>query len=351
MNKLSFEEISPRVEQAVRREIDAGYFPGAVIMAGRPREFQFHEAFGAARVQPHNVPMRRDAVFDIASVTKVVATATAVGICVDRGLIDLDAPACRYLPRLAAAKPQPPTVRQLGTHISGFNNSKFDHLEGDAMIEAMLAAPVQWEPGTHYEYSCLNFILLGLIVEEVSRQPFDLFCEEHIFRPLGMSDTHFGPLEDSPRIVGTEQPIAGEISDGQARAARRPVGNAGLFSTATDLARFCEMMLGRGSLGQIKVLSKTVHEELTRPSTPRGLPLRGIGWDCQPADDVSHRPRLLSEAAYGHGGWTGQSLWIDTERDLYIIILTNRTHPTIFQEQMDTETRRARARIADTIIG
>ena len=309
--------------QVVAAGIAEGYCQGAVVLVGTRDAVLLHEAFGHARVEPKLIAMRKDSLFDLASVTKVAAATTACAVCVDQGLLDLDRPLREYLPEMSGKGIEQVTLRQLGAHTSGLNNRKFTpQYQGEAMIRAMLAASPCREPGSRYEYSCLNFILLGLVVERVSGKPLDLFCREHIFRPLGMTDTCFGPVPNSPRLVGNSVKEPGQISDAQARLAARPVGNAGLFSTAADLARFCRMMLHNGQGGDRRILSREVIADMTRRS-PAAASARGFGWDLEPAG----RPKALSDATYYHTGWTGQSMWIDPESDRCAIVLTNRDHP------------------------
>lgn len=334
---------------AVQREIDAELFPGAVVLVGRPGKVLYEEAFGNARIVPDKVPMRKDCIFDLASVTKVVATGTAAAICVDDKRLRFDMPIREALPGLSGAGIDPITITHLATHTSGFDNAKYcQQAEGEAMLDLMLAAAPRNRPGSRYDYSCLNMILLGRMVEKAGGERLDAFCQARIFGPLGMRDTVFGPLQDSPRVVPTGAPEAGQIEDRQARVAGRPVGNAGLFSTAADLARFCEMMLGQGRLGDVRVLSQQTHQWMTRNLLNPPLPPHAFAWDMDPA--ASHRPSRLSEKAYGHSGHTGQSIWIDPQKQLYLLVLTNRNHPTMVGGQRKTEQYRARARIGDAAL-
>lgn len=301
-----------------------GLLHGVILAAGRADGIGLRWCWGDAAVQPQRVPMRFDAIVDVASLTKVIATASACGICIDRGLLDSDAPAARYLPGLAELPGSPILVRDLATHTSGHDGAKADGVAGEALLDTVLRMPPRWPPRTTCIYSCRNLILLGLIVERVSGERLGDFCRRAIFAPLGMVDTAFGPVPGSLRVVPTEQP-AGTISDTQARSAGRPIGNAGLFSTAADLAAFCRMMLSSGSHGDTRILGDAALRWLSTACSPPGLPRRSFGWDMDPAEPWK-RPAALSDAAIGHAGWTGQSLWIDPARDAYAIVLTNRTH-------------------------
>ncbi len=335
---------SDSVRRTVEAGIEKGYCSGAVVLAGKPDRILIHQAFGHSQLLPEKIPMRKDAVFDLASITKPVATATACAVCVDDGSVNLDRPARHYLPDLADKGAEPVTVRQLGMHTSGFDNTKFSPpYRGDAMLRAMLAASPRDVPGSRYQYSCLNFILLGLLVEDVSRQPFASFCEDRIFGPLGMQDTVFGPVPASEEVVAMGGTV-GQISDAQARLTGRPVGNAGLFSTVADLARFCQMMLGEGKLGDARIISTSIVQEITRDSSAEQVG-RGFGWDLRPEG----RPRGLSDATYYHTGWTGQSMWIDPKLKLYVIVLTNRNHPKE-RPALYEEAKRFRIRIAESVL-
>ncbi len=332
--------------RVVQAGIEDGYCSGVVVMAGQPDRILLHEAFGHARVVPRKVPMHKDSLFDLASVTKVVATATACAVCADEGLIDLDAPVRNYLGGLTGKGIEKVTLRHLATHTSGLDNRKYDSsYRGEAMLQAMLTVSPRHEPGTHYGYSCLNFILLGLVVEQVSGERLDVFCEDRIFRPLGMRHTRFGPVPASTRVVASDTRVVGQISDGQARVAARAVGNAGLFSAAADLARFCRMMLGRGCLDETRVISESALDSITRRAAPGSPVERGFGWDLRPEG----RPKGLSEATFYHTGWTGQSVWIDPEGNTYVIVLTNRTHPRNEPARYEAA-KRFRIRVAETTL-
>ena len=337
------------VAGAIGREIESGLFPGAVVMLGRPGEILCHEAFGYARIRPTHVPMQPDSIFDLASVTKVVATATAAAICIDDGILALSDRVSAYLPSFNAPGAEEVTIAQLGAHVGGLDNTRFDNLTGEAMLEALVAAPLARAPESDYEYTCRAFILLGLVVEAATGRSLAEFCDERIFHPLEMLDTHFAPFVDPSRLAGNERETPGHISDEQAQSAGRPIGNAGLFSNAPDLARFAEMMLGCGAREGVRILSEATHGRITTRLSPANLPARGFGWDLRPPEISPARGRLLSASAYGHTGWTGQSLYVDPERDIYLIVLTNRTHPA--RQENHEATAIARARIADALIG
>lgn len=314
--KQSFREL-------IALDIAEGMAHGVVVLAARGGKTLFHEAFGRARTDPA-VPMRPDSMFDIASVTKVVATATACAICLDRGLIAIDAPVGRYLQGIEEAG-RDILIRDLATHMSGYDNTK-NYLAAvlsgaDPVAAIQRERPVR-KPGEQYRYACINLMLLGLVVEAVTGMRLDEFCERQIFQPLGMHDTHFGPVDGGdPRVVKMLNADPGVISDEPARAARRPLGNAGLFSTTPDLARFAQMLIGRGARDGARIVSpETVSLFKRRLNQPPHHP-RAFGWDLAP----ELRPSNLSDQTYYHTGWTGQSLYIDPGTDAYVVVLSNRT--------------------------
>lgn len=270
--------------------------------------------------------MQRDSIFDVASVTKVVATATACAICVDRGLLDPDAPLTKYLPDHRGQGVEKISLRRLASHTSGFRESPrlFAAGQGPAMFAAMLKESPQYEVNTHYEYACRNIILLSTIVEHVTSRSFGEFCTQEIFAPLGMRDSQFNQVPPSDRVVGTLYHELGVSHNDDTRAAGCAIGNAGLFTTGPDLARFCRMMLRGGTLDGTRILSPQVIADFTKPDQLPQFRQHGFIWMT---GDEPHRPKRLSARAYGHGGYTGQALWIDPDKDVFTIVLSNRNHP------------------------
>ena len=314
-----------QLEQIFEEGCGRGLLSGMVAAAGNSHGNELCCAFGTMHPAADAPEMQPDAVFDLASITKAVATTSAAAYCIDRGLLDPAAPAGLYLPKLAQLPGSTITVLSLATHVSGFGNHKTDHLSPDDAVLDLLQRPPDYLPGTEYIYSCRNFILLGWIMEACSGETLDFICERQFFKPLGMTDAHFGPLHTGDqRIVPTSVP-AGIISDEQARNLPKPVGNAGLFSTVGDLAIFSRIMLNACHRSHNNFFGKTSLKWLTNCLSPPGFPRRSFGWDMRSREEVPHRPSSFSEASFGHSGWTGGSLWIDPEQDRYAIVLTNRT--------------------------
>lgn len=344
------------VLKQMQKEIDAGNFPGCVAAAGHKNGEMFCCASGLAERQPVSRVMCTDSIFDLASVTKPVATATAVGVLLENGCFEIDSFVAELLPEYAQFFPAGLRIRHLVTHSSGFDNAKpADGLAGEAALTDWLSKPATAVPGRRFLYACKNSVLLSLIVEKCSGRDFAGYCRDKIFIPLGMHDTCFGPLPFSHRLVKFQHCI-GQIDDGPAAVIGRPVGNAGLFSTVSDLSRFSRMLLNNGKLEGIRVLQPGTVEFLTKNHAPAGLPRHGICWFIGPAADEYHRhPAGLSGSCFGHLGWTGQSLWIDPERELFLIVLTNRVHAAGFADiQTRTEfllkSNMARVRVGEALL-
>jgi uncharacterized protein YbbC (DUF1343 family)/CubicO group peptidase (beta-lactamase class C family) len=289
--------------------------------------------------------MTVDTIFDLASLTKVVATTTSVMKLVEEGRIRLSDPVSRFIPEFARYGKAAITIRHLMTHVSGLRpdldlDAEFSG-EKEAIRRAIEEVPVA-PPGERFIYSDINFFLLGDIVERVSGERLDRYAAAHIFGPLGMKDTTFLPRPSlAPRIAPTERclPLAwpcsaphapflrGVVHDPTARRMGGVAGHAGLFSTAADLSRFCRMLVGGGRLGAMRILSAASVARMTSPATPTGMSeVRGLGWDI---DSVysSNRGELFPLGSYGHTGFTGTSLWLDPHTKSYVVFLSNRVHP------------------------
>jgi len=337
-----------RLQVALERVAEAaadGRIPGAVVVVGRGQgEPVGPVAVGAMALLPQQEPMRADALFDMASITKVMATAVVAMRLVEEGRMSLGAPVSRYLPEFAAGDEARSRVRilHLLTHTSGLPawHALYEGCGGPEgcrplMERRLLSLPLEAPPGQRVTYSCMGFILLGLVMERITGQGLDQLAARWIYEPLGMTSTTYRPdpaLRD--RCAPTEycpirrRIVRGEVHDENAYFFGGVSGNAGLFSTALDTARFAQMMLGRGRREGVRVLSEAAVEAMTRDYTSRVGDARGLGWALRGDNPDSSAGDLLSPRAYGHTGFTGTSLWIDPDRDLYCVLLTNRVHPT-----------------------
>jgi len=290
--------------------------------------------------------MTEDTIFDLASLTKVVATTTSVMQLVEQGHVRLRDPVAKFIPAFGAGGKGAITILQLLTHTSGLPPDlplETEFTGSDEAIrragEMALAAP----PGDRFIYSDINFFVLGEIVFRVSGERLDRYVQAHIFEPLQMHDTGFVPADAlRSRIAPTERcrPLAwpcgdpnvpflrGVVHDPTARRMGNVAGHAGLFSTAADLSRFCRMLLNRGMLDGARILSPAAVDRMTVPSTPPGLKdVRGLGWDIDSAESPNRGDLFPVGASFGHTGWTGTSLWLDPRTKSYVIFLSNRVHP------------------------
>lgn len=315
------------IEEEIRSEIESGIINGAVVNAGTPNATLVENAWGYADID-NNIKMRTDTIIDMASVTKAVITSTALAICRQRRLLDFDVPFTDYLPEYTASRERPITVRDLAMHISGFGQQEHYNSDNSSeMRKNILSAP---PPGVYgnFEYSCWNFQLLGMIIEKITGKSLHDFCREYIFEPLEMDNTSLGkPLTNDIRLLAktcaTEK--AGQISDPPAFKLYRDgftAGNAGLFSCAPDLAKFCRCMIRRGYYSNTeRLFSDYEFDALTVPRMIQGAISRSFGWIVS---DEKKAASFSSDTIY-HSGWSGQTVFIDLQKKFYAIVLTTRT--------------------------
>ena len=323
-----------RIDDAVNRAIAFGQVKGAVVLVGRRGKVAFVRAFGHRAVEPASEPMSRDTVFDLASLTKPVATATAVMILVEQGKVRLDDTLARLMPEYDNHGKGAITVEQLLRHRSGLiaDNALADYADGPETAWRRLAAlELSTQPGSRFRYSDVNFLVLGRLVERVTGERLDRFAHTHIFAPLGMSDTGFRPIGEEgtatfplARIAPTEKDggvfLRGVVHDPRARALGGVAGHAGLFGTADDLAVFAQSMLSS------PILNPATLRLMTTPGDTPPKQQRGLGWDIDTAYSAP-RGALFGPRSFGHTGFTGTSLWIDPETETFVIVLASRLHP------------------------
>jgi uncharacterized protein YbbC (DUF1343 family) len=311
--------------------VAAGDIPGAVLLVGHNGHIIYRKAFGSRALEPVREPMTVDTIFDLASLTKCIATTTSIMKLVEEGRVRLNDPVAAYLPEFAQNGKQDITVRELLTHYSGLApdlDLQTPWNGRDAAFAMAMAQTPANPPGSRFVYSDINFEVLGFVVEKVSGEPLNDFAERHIFIPLGMKHTRFlPPGEWLPRIAPTQydeqgKMLRGVVHDPTARRMGGVAGHAGLFSTADDLSRSAQDLLSG-----FKVLSPAIIEKMSTPQQPpNAASLRGLGWDID-SPFSSNRGELLPVGSFGHTGFTGTSLWIDPVTDTYIILLTNAVHP------------------------
>jgi len=354
-------QILDRIDSLVEADISERRVPGAVVLVGRGDKIIFKKAYGKKSVVPESEVMTMDTVFDVASLTKVVATSASVMVLIEEGKLRLSDNIGKFIPEIEDASAKRATIQQLLNHVSGYQPD-FDLGEKwngkDGMLSALYKERLRHAPGTRFVYSDIGFIVLGEIVHRISGIPLDEFFDKNVGSKLGMKDSKFERIDadgnriakvpNLSRIAPTEN-IRGQLSylgskfDGAdedgSRILRGAVhdptafrmngvaGHAGLFSTADDLARFCRMMIGGGTLDGKRIISPSTVNRMTAPSvvTEDGA-TRGLGWDIS-STFSSNRGDLFPIGSFGHTGFTGTSIWIDPVSETFVVFLSNRVHP------------------------
>jgi uncharacterized protein YbbC (DUF1343 family)/CubicO group peptidase (beta-lactamase class C family) len=333
------------IDRVVADAITDHKMPGAVVVVGRGDTVVWRKAYGNRAVVPNVEPMTLDTIFDLASLTKVVATTTAAMMLVEQGRIRLTDPVATYVPEFGKYGKDRITIRDLMTHMSGLRpdlDLGDDWVGYDTAIALACEEVPTAPPGRRFVYSDINYILVAEIVRRVSGEPIDQFVRAHVFGPLGMRDTMFlPPAALIPRIAPTqpctpygwpcEGPnmtmLRGVVHDPTARRMGGVAGHAGLFSTAADLVTFCRMLLGGGEVDGTRILAPLTVARMTSPATPQGESnIRGLGWDLD-SSYSSNRGEFLPLGSFGHTGFTGTSIWVDPATRVFIIFLSNRVHP------------------------
>ena len=349
-----------RVDRAIDKAIAGSEIPGAVVGARMPKNGETLEHFserGLAMLQPERIPMTRQTIFDLSSLTKPLATTTAILLLVDEGAVELDAPVAKYLPLFSERGKEAITIRHLLSHSSGLKPWRAYHeiflqkerKTGETLIgspearasvieRTIRSAPVH-EPGEAAVYGDLDFIVLGAVIEAVGGQRLDDFCREKIFEPLEMSDTFFIPIgrDAKPlpgptkrRIAATEncpwrdRVLWGEVHDPNASVMGGVAGHAGLFSTVDDVLKFGRIIIDVWHGRSDALPREPLRQFLTRQNLPVSSDW-ALGWDT-PTEGASSSGKHFSKNSVGHLGFTGTSLWIDLDREVAIALLTNRVH-------------------------
>lgn len=341
-----------QMDGVIAEEIANKHLPGAVVLVGRKGRVVWRKSYGSRALEPTREAMTTDTIFDLASLTKIVATATSIMILVERGKVRLSDPVSVYIPELKGEGRERITIEQLLTHVSGYapDFDLRDRWTGyDEAIKRLINEPLRNPPGTRFTYSDVGFIALGEVVARASGMPLDQFAQKNIFGPLRMTDTGFRPnvtlkariaptekrraqlsyLGDTSANVGAEGEVwlRGQVHDPTSYRMNGVAGHAGLFSTANDLAIYCQMILNRGSYGGVRILAPLTVAEMTRPRVvSSGGATRGLGWDINTTFSTN-RGDLFPLGSFGHTGFTGTSLWIDPASDMFVVFLSNRVHP------------------------
>lgn len=343
------------IDTIVRDGIRQGAYPGAVVMIGTADTVLLAKGYGRLTwSDTAATPSPDSTLYDLASLTKVIATTPAVMLLYERGLIQLDRPVSEYLPAFVGDGKDAVTVRHLLNHTSGLRaflplNTLTDNA-ADARA-AVMSERLRWRPGSRVEYSDLNAMLLGWVVEAVSETSLDAFVGRELYTPLGLTQTRYNlPREQRTRAAPINRwrghPIQGVIHDQNAARLNGVSGHAGLYSTGRELARIAQWYLGRGSVGNAaRLLTAATVETFTRP----GRGNRALGWEINDTTTSENTGTLLSPEAYGHGGFTGTSIWIDPSRNLFVVLLTNRVYAPRTRRSI-TRLKEVRGKLADTAV-
>lgn len=342
------------VDQVLEKAIAERAFPGAVLAVGKDPALVHLKAFGRQSYQPAAPPVTPDTLYDLASLTKVIVTTTVAMMLVDEGKMDIDTPVSAFINGFRGGAKDRVTVAQLLTHSGGLKwwAPLYEELKGkDAYLQRIVAMDLDYEPGTKSVYSDLGVILLGEILERVAGESLEALAKRRIFTPLGMTDTGYRPPPALlTRIAPTEQDdkwrrrlLHGEVHDENAYALGGVAPHAGLFGTAPELARFAQLLLNGGVYDNQRLVSRATVERFTRRAGVPGSS-RSLGWDTP--SEGSSAGTLFSARSFGHTGFTGTSMWMDPERKLFVILLSNRVHPT----RENNAIREVRRSVADAVV-
>ncbi len=323
------------MDLAILAAIASNKCPGGVLWVEHDGT-AYHKAFGNRALVPVSEAMTEDTIFDAASLTKVVACTPAVLLLVERGEVKLAAPVKTYIPEFTGDGKELVTVGQLLTHTSGLRpdiETRSDWQGQGAAIKKACAEKLQSKPGAVFKYSDINFFLLGEIVQRVSHTRLEVFVQREIYAPLKMTDTGYLPRPQKLSRIAPTELVAGSawrgvVHDPTARHMGGVAGHAGLFTTASDLARYARMLLRLGELDGVRVFKPETVRLMTSVQTPPEISVRrGLGWDID-SGYSGPRGEVFPIGSYGHTGWTGGSLWIDPFSKTFVIFLSNRNHPT-----------------------
>jgi CubicO group peptidase (beta-lactamase class C family) len=333
---LSPERLAP-VDEAVEAALKRGDCPGAVVLVVHKDEVILRKAYGNRSIEPDRTPMMLDTIFDLASLTKPIATGTSIMLLFEQGKLRPNDKVATHWPAFAANDKENVTVAQLLLHTSGLtaDNAEADYKDGrERALERIAELKLEAPPGTRFKYSDVGFIVLGELVHKLGGSPVDQFATKRVFEPLKMSDTSFNPPESlRKRIAPTGKRdgkiILGTVHDPRSYRMGGVAGHAGLFAPADDLARYCRMLLREGELDGVRILkAETVKLFVeSHPAPAESKSLRSFGWDVDTSYSSPRGDMFPRGEGFGHTGFTGTSIWIDPKRQTAIIILTNRVHP------------------------
>jgi len=331
-------ERGARIDLLMESVISRGLIAGGVVLVGDRKGVLFERAYGRTSTGPSTPLMGIDTIFDIASLTKVVATAPAILKLAEEGKLSLVDPVVKWFPEFVGKGKDDILVLNLLTHTSGFDDFPLaPHNPLQSAVERAAAQKLNGEIGSRFRYADINFILLGEMVRRITGTALDRYASTSFFNAMGMQDTFFNPEKDKVQrcsaTIGTDNALlVGQVQDPVARQLGGVAGHAGVFSTARDLARFCRMILNEGEFEGIRILSERAVRQMTAPYFSRGgNVIRGLGWDIS-SPYSAPKGDGFSEVSFGHTGYSGSSLWLDPTADIFVILLTSRLNYKDYKE-------------------
>lgn len=342
------------VDSLINEAINGRTFPGAVLLVWKDDNILYEKPYGSLTYDTNSEKITDSTIFDLASVTKVVATTTAAMICVDKNLFSLDDKVIKFIPEFGANNKENIKLENLLLHNSGLPAWKkfYDsELNKEDVLLNIFYSELDYRTGTKMVYSDLGIITLGKIIEKVSGMTLDEFCKREIFEPIGMNSTFFNPPDSLKKFCAPtefdnywrKRQLQGEVHDETSSMLGGVAGHAGLFSTANDLSKFMSMIMNKGSFKNIQIIKPETIEFFTKKFSNESS--RALGWDTK-SEKNSSAGDLFSPNSFGHTGYTGTSIWADPERNLVVVFLTNRVYPT----RENTKIISFRPRLHDAVI-
>jgi CubicO group peptidase (beta-lactamase class C family) len=324
------------VDSVLDKAITDHAFPGAVVLIWKDGNTIYEKPFGNFTYNSKSPKMINQTIFDLASLTKVIATTTAAMICYDRKLFSLDDPVVKYIPEFGENGKEKITIINLLIHNTGLPAWKKFYGSGltyDEVLKEIYSSPLEYEIGTKTVYSDLGIITLGKIIEKVTEKKLDVFCKEEIFTPLRMNSTFYNPPDSIKKYCAPTEvdnywrnkTLQGEVHDETSAMLNGVTGHAGLFSTASDIAKLMVVLLNKGMIDGNQFIKKNTVELFTKRNSDESS--RALGWDTR-SETGSSSGDFFSSNSFGHTGFTGTSVWADPERNLFVVFLTNRVYPT-----------------------
>jgi len=342
------------VDRVINKAIEDKSFPGGVVLVWKDGKTNYEKAYGNYTYDPQSERVYPHTLYDLASLTKVVATTTAAMICYDRDLFSLDDKVIKYIPEFVVNDKENITIKNLLLHNSGLPAWKKFYgreLKYNDVINEIYSSELEYKTGEKTVYSDLGIITLGKIIEKVSGKTLDVFCKDEIFIPLKMNGTFYNPDNSLKKLCAPTETdnywrmktLQGEVHDETSAILNGVAGHAGLFSTADDLAKLMSVLLNKGKINQKIFIQQNTIELFTKRTSKEST--RAIGWDTK-SDSGSSAGKYFSKNSFGHTGYTGTSIWADPDRNLFVVFLTNRVYPT----RENTKIQKVRPQLHNAVI-